>query len=262
LFFQTWEKPQSEATLLITHGLGEHSGSYFRLVEALKDLPITIIGWDLRGHGKSEGRRGYVEHFNEFTQDMFCLLKQVDRKKPLITLGHSMGGLVQLKTLIDHPELAPKAQILSSPMLGLAAEVPFHKHYLALAANSFANTLTLDSELHPVDLSRDPDVQKSYDHDHLRHDRVSPGIYMGFLNSTEYVLSRAEKIQIPSYFQVAGKDKLVNAEKAQSFYNKISVKNKKMYFYPDSVHELYNDLNREEVYSDFKEILEKISKIK
>lgn len=262
LFFQSWEHPQAESTLLITHGIGEHSGSYFRLVEALADVPITIIGWDLRGHGRSEGRRGFVEHFNEFTEDMFCLLKQIDRKKPLITLGHSMGGLIQLKTLIDHPELGPKAQILSSPMLGFGTEVPLHKHYFALAANRVANTLTVRNELKPQNLSRDPDVQKSYDGDHLRHDRVSSGIYLGFLNATEYVLSRAEKIMLPSYFQVAGKDVVVDAEKTQTLYNKISSPHKKMYFYPDSAHEVYNDINRDEVFADFKEILGKISDLK
>lgn len=259
LFFQTWEKPNSEFTLLITHGMGEHSGSYYRLIEALKDLPISIVAWDLRGHGRSEGRRGYVNHFNEFSEDMYCLLKKMqDPSKPLITLAHSMGGLIQLKTLIDHPELSPKAQVLSSPLIGLSTTVPFYKHYFALTAHQLMNFITLDSELVPEILSRDPEVQKTYDQDYLRHAKISPAIYMGFLNVPEYIMSKASQLKTPSYFQVAGADQLVSAQKTQEFYSLLTMKHKKMYFYPDSAHEIYNDSNREEVYEDLKDIFKKI----
>jgi len=73
LFLQTWSTPEAIGTVLFTHGHGEHSECYHRLITGLDQIKDAkkwnFIGWDLRGHGKSDGLRGYAKDFNEYVLD-------------------------------------------------------------------------------------------------------------------------------------------------------------------------------------------------
>jgi len=103
LYFQHWDNPRARGTLIITHGHGEHSDSYLRVVNALKDDTWSIYAWDMRGHGKSEGARGFAASFDDYCDDYVEFLKKVlaepeVKKGPVVLLAHSMGPLVKIKT--------------------------------------------------------------------------------------------------------------------------------------------------------------------
>ena len=120
------EKPKG--CIIITHGLGEHSECYQRLVEGLASLNMNIHGWDLRGHGRSEGKRGVIYDFLNFCEDLKIFLKYIQDQhpiSPIFLLGHSMGGLICNRTLLslDQP-LKIDGLILSSPLCALAIHVP------------------------------------------------------------------------------------------------------------------------------------------
>ncbi|MBC7754690.1 MAG: alpha/beta fold hydrolase, partial [Moraxellaceae bacterium] len=133
LFLQTWGNPKAQATILITHGQAEHSDAYLRLVDGLsKHLNLNFIAWDLRGHGKSEGIRGYAGDFNHYVLDYDCFIEEalklpLVKNKTLFLLGHSMGGLIQTCALVEKKYTQVTAQILSSPLFGLQLPVPVWK---------------------------------------------------------------------------------------------------------------------------------------
>ncbi len=77
LFFQSWEHPEAQKSMIITHGQGEHSESYHRLIESLADQKCNFYAWDLRGHGRSDGRRGVVQEFDEYCRDFQIFLKMI-----------------------------------------------------------------------------------------------------------------------------------------------------------------------------------------
>lgn len=242
-------------TMLITHGQGEHSGSYERLIESLRPLAIEIFSWDLRGHGRSEGLRGYAENFDDYCRDLENIIKFVqqersNKKVPLFFLSHSMGATIQLKTLIDNPQIQGRAQILSSPLLGLAVKVPKIKDSAVQIMQFLTPQLTLWNEIQDEQLTRDPDVIIEYRKDSLRHQRISAGVYIGMLNALEYIKNRIDKVKIPMFCQISDTDEIVNSEKTMQIFNGLQSKNSILRVYRNRKHEIYNDLDREEVFSD------------
>jgi alpha-beta hydrolase superfamily lysophospholipase len=262
LFFQSWSRPENNETLVITHGIAEHSECYSFTAEALVERGWNVVAWDLRGHGRSEGKRGYVAEFADYSRDLGFLLKFLkssDRMKESFALvGHSMGGLVTLRYLIDGEKSAPtpRAVVLSSPLIGIALAVPVVKDFAAKLLNRVLPTLTLHNEIRYEELTRDLERLKTYDSDPLRHDKISPALYLGMLENAEYVKQHAGRIQVPILLQAAGKEKIVSLPAIKEFFPRVGSADKKLVIYDESYHEIFNDLDRETVFKDLSEFLE------
>lgn len=261
LFFQSWTKDEpAQGTVIITHGLAEHSECYHPLAKVLAENNWHVIAWDLRGHGRSEGKRGYVRDFNDYERDLENLVNVVRRQTqvpeaPFILFGHSMGGLITLQYLIRSKQKKPDGACFSSPALGLSVQVPPLKEKIALIAEKWMPTLTLHNEIKYQDLSRDEKMVESYPRDNLRHDKVSPALFLGMLRAFKEVQENASEVTLPVLFQLSGDDRLVSAEASREFFSKLPNKKNQILIYPDSYHEIYNDLDRENVIADLKRFL-------
>lgn len=261
LFFQSWEKENPDLNVIITHGMGEHSESYNRLINHFSDRKFNFITWDLRGHGRSNGKRGYVENFNDFVYDMEIFLTEAFQtfnfKAPVILLGHSMGGLIQTKYLLTNPnKFAIKAQVLSAPLFGFSLPVPPIKDRAARILNTILPKMTLGNEIENSMLTRDPAVWAEFEKDNLRHTLISSGIYLGMIESFEMTLSRAAEITLPTFLQMSDSDPVVSTPKAKEFFQAISSPNKRIVLYGDGAcHESYNDIHREIAFQDLEKNL-------
>jgi alpha-beta hydrolase superfamily lysophospholipase len=265
LFCQIWEPPQVKGHLVITHGQAEHSGCYHRLVEGLKDLSYAVYAWDLRGHGRSDGQRGYVRSFEDYVKDFEAFLVYLRNEfnlypEQMNVLGHSMGGLIQLKAQIENPQWDFHSQILSSPMLGVAIEVPLYKDLAALVFSQVLPTVTMNNEIRYEDLTRDPEVIREYNADVLRHNRISAGAYLGAVETIEILREKINKIQTPTLLQIPTDDPVVGSATTRELFQKLGSKLKFMKEYPDRKHEIYNDLGREEAFQDILHFLTKVLK--
>lgn len=268
LFYQSWMPTVSRATLVLTHGMGEHSESYVNSADALARLGWTVIAWDLRGHGRSAGKRGHVDHFTDFSSDLSQLLLHLEKNnqlmEPFALVGHSMGGLITLKYLIDEandgasndPE--PKACVLSSPLLDVAMKVPVVKEYAAKVLNHVWPSLTLYNEIRAGDLTRDPEWLPTYDKDPLRHDKISPALYSGMVETMSDVALHGDQIKLPICILAAGQDKIVSLEATRRLFDVIGSPTKKMIVYEDSYHEIFNDLDRNKVFVDMNAFLSSV----
>jgi alpha-beta hydrolase superfamily lysophospholipase len=152
------------------------------------------------------------------------------------------------------------AQILSSPMMGISVPVPLYKEMGAIALRVFLPKVTLGNELQYDHLSRDLEIWKEYDQDVLRHTQMSSGVYLGSLAAMEIVKAKARRIQIPTMMQIAQRDPVVSTEKNLETFKKLSAKDKTLKVYEDRRHEIYNDLDREEVLTDLHDFIQ--SKLK
>jgi alpha-beta hydrolase superfamily lysophospholipase len=259
LFFQTWIDSAPRGTIVITHGLSEHSECYHALAKSLAAEGWQVFAWDLRGHGRSDGKRGLARNLSEFEQDLDIFVNKIVRTErksttgPLILFGHSMGGLITLRALVSG--LHADALVLSSPALGLSVKVPAIKHKIAIYANKWAPTLTLYNEIKYTDLTRDGEMIKLYQKDNLRHDKISPGIFLSMLESFDLITGQAEKIKLPVLMQLAGEDRIVSSEASRAFFEKLPGKKNHLEIYPESYHETYNDLDRDRVISDLKKFI-------
>lgn len=253
LFLQKWTAENAKGTILITHGQGEHSECYHRLVQGLAGQGWSFIGWDLRGHGKSEGLRGYAKDFDDYVLDFKIFVELCSHfaeveGKPLVLLAHSMGGLVQTCALAEKTFPHATAQVLSSPLFGVAVAVPEWKDKGAGFIHALLPKITLGNEIANSDLSRDPEVMREYEQDAYRHGRISSGVYLGFKREFQKINSYALNIHLPTLLHISDNDPVVSSESAVKFFDNLASTNKMLKIFEGGRHELYNDTVRAEVY--------------
>ena len=262
LFYHLWGCPEPKGNIILTHGLAEHSETYEDLALKLNKLKWNVFAWDLRGHGRSEGKRGYVENFDDLSSDLELFVKEIDEKHnpdhlPNVFFGHSLGGLITLKTLMTKP-IEAAAVTLSAPELGLALKVPPLKIRAAQLGAKWLPKLTLWNEIRYKDLTRDEDFIKKYPKDPLRHDKISPRLFLGMIDAFEYVQQHAADFNFPLLLQVAGSDPIVSPQAQIDFFEKVPTTNKEMHIYEDSLHEIYNDLDKDDAFKDLSHFLNRI----
>ena len=171
--------------VVISHGMGEHSGCYDDLALTLAATPglADVVSFDYRGHGLSPGRRGAVGRYDDYVADLRAAIaraKTLRPGSPVFLLGHSNGGLVALHVALeDRGDLA--GLILSNPSLRIAARVPRHKYYAGRFLLRFAPGVTLKSTVLDEHLTRDPANLAQRKSDHLRHSRISAPTFFGMV---------------------------------------------------------------------------------
>lgn len=151
---------QPWASVLIVHGIAEHSGRYERTGALMAQAGLDVHAFDLRGHGQSGGRRVYVRHWDDFLDDVEGRLAAARRPGGAAVLfGQSMGALIAL-TYACSNRPAPDLLVLSAPSLG--AQVPAWQRILAPVLSVAAPTLVLENPIDGDQLSRDPAVGAAY----------------------------------------------------------------------------------------------------
>jgi alpha-beta hydrolase superfamily lysophospholipase len=260
LYIQKWTETSQDqshktphAVILITHGVAEHSDCYHSLSQTLAHEGFEVYGWDLPGHGKSYGKRGYVESFREYTDNLqlvFSELRKTHPQTPIFLFGHSLGGLITLNYALNFPNESYAAICLSSPALGVALEVPKIKDQAARLLNAFAPKITIAHEINFTDLSRDSELIASYHRDPLRHKRFSAPLYLGTLDAMEQIQLRAEEIKKPIFIQAAGEDRVTDTKATEKVFPLLGSENKSLKVYKNSYHEIFNDLDKKEVIDD------------
>ena len=244
LFYRSHIAENEKARMVIVHGLGEHSGRYLALADHLAGLGFSLWIPDLRGHGKSDGERGHVDTFNDYTRDVRAILDQARTDKPAETpvflLGHSMGGLVAILVALDQQHLID-GLVLSSPALGVAMPLPAVKKIAVTCLARLFPRLGIKNELDPQNVSRDPEIVNRYIADPLVHDRVSVNWFVQFLKAIEKAFDRAMDIQLPILVQAAGEDRLVSIRAVEAFFEKLTMPDRELKIFSDLYHEIYNE---------------------
>ncbi len=263
LFYQNWQVDDAVATLVMTHGMGEHSESYQFLARGLEKYKLNLSVWDLRGHGKSDGKRGYVDQFMDFVNDLDCFMKHLQSQNkldlPYFLSGHSLGGLITLRYILENGIGQAKGICLSSPQLGIALAVPPIKDFFATnVLNRFLPSLTLHNEIDFNVLTHDKDIVKSMRTDPFRHDKISSGVYVGMLENMKVVNDRCGKvISGPILMQLAGDDHFVSRPACEAFFKTIASDKKELIIYDGAYHEIFNETTREKTYKDLNQFIVK-----
>lgn len=248
IFYRKFRADPEKVIIVIAHGLGEHSGRYTNLFERLVPEGITFYALDFRGHGKSDGKRGHVFSFGEYLEDLHAVVEIATKeKKPgmkCFLLGHSMGGLIAINYALRRQEIID-GLIISSPSLGVAVKVPAVKAALGKIMSSLWPGLSLNNELDASKISHDDKVVAAYKNDPLVHDRVTARWFTEFLSAMEEANRGASDIKVSTLMQIAGDDHLVNAGASKAFFERLTVKDKKLHVYDGLYHEVFNEREEE-----------------
>ncbi|WP_281223283.1 alpha/beta hydrolase [Photobacterium sanguinicancri] len=259
IYTQSWqpEGNRPHAIVIVVHGLGEHSGRYQNLIQTLLPHNITVYGLDHTGHGKSEGKRVYIDKFDEFIDTLDSYVDQVKETRPdcpLFLIGHSMGGLITSTYLLQHqnkvngavlsaPAIQPPAQI--SPLL-----IKLGKYIAAIAPALPAVALDIKG------ISRDPSVIERYLQDPLVHSgNVTAGLSRQIQLAMDNMAQNAHLINLPLLILQGTEDRLVNPRGANFLVNAVSSTDKTLKQYDGLYHELFNEPEKEHVLKDLSEWL-------
>ena len=258
LYYQSWHPPDlAKAVVVVVHGHGGHSGIFTRLVEYLVDRDYIIYSFDLRGHGRSPGQRGYINCWAEYRADLAAFLQLVrtqESQLPLFLIGQSMGGTIALDYLLkESPQI--QGLVLMSPALGL--NVSPWKLLIGRMLSGIRPHFALDAGIDLSTGSRDPEVVAAYAQDTLRHSQGTARLATELLKTIDWVNAHADELQLPLLVLHGGSDRVTPLASSRAFVERVTIADKKLREYPDSYHELHNDLNYLEVLADINDWLEK-----
>lgn len=233
----------ARAGVLVIHGFAEHGGRYGHLLDALLPAGISVMTWDLRGHGHSGGRRVFVSQFAEYYADVGAALELAAKKlpTPLFVVGHSMGGLIALAVAGRKPA-GVAGFILSNPALRNAVAIPKWKEWLALGASSVAPQLSVPSGIPPEHISRDPGEVQTYAADPLNSKVATARWYTEFVAAQAAVCGSPQDLQgTPLLFLLGDGDRIIDSAAARELAGKIAGGGCEVKEYPGFYHELFNE---------------------
>jgi alpha-beta hydrolase superfamily lysophospholipase len=195
------------ATVLIVHGIGEHSGRYERTGRLLAQAGLDVHAFDIRGHGLSGGRRVYVRTWDDFLDDLAGRLAAVrEPGRPLVLFGHSMGALIALTyACSDRP--APDLLVLSAPPL--EARVPAWQRAVAPILSRVAPTFVLPNPIAGDQLSHDPAVGAAYFADPLVQPRSTTRLGAELFKAMKRGRGQLARLHVPTLVMHGGADDLV-----------------------------------------------------
>lgn len=216
LHLQHWPAFEpARGTVLLVHGLGEHVGRHEQLALRLRSWGFHVTGYDQRGHGLSEGRRGGLPADDTLLLDLRAVLDAVlaSLPAPLVLFGHSMGGVLAARYVAAGIGYPPPwwrevdGLVLSSPALD-AGLAPWRRGLVACLRRLLPD-LAVGNGLEPAWVSRDPAVVQAYLDDPLVHDRITPRLAGFIVDAGRLVRRSAADWNCPTLLLWAGADRCV-----------------------------------------------------
>lgn len=266
LFIRHYYRGQPKLHFFLVHGALEHSGRHMDLVnfwlKSYHDVAVTVF--DSIGHGRSGGTRAYVESFKHYVDDFYKVAEFVYSKNnentQTIICAHSLGGLVTLTRLLDTSYQFPfpvKGLIFSSPCIRPQTIMASISLPLLEKLDRFTPKLHLPLVYKGADLTRDPERANDFDTDSLIPKFISVRMAKEVVEASNRIIGLSYYLRIPSLFLIAGTDKIVDPTSTLLFAHGIDKQLSKVIQYPQHHHELWNEIDREEIFKTMKTWVDK-----
>jgi alpha-beta hydrolase superfamily lysophospholipase len=245
------------AGIILIHGIGEHIQRYSHWIENFNEKGFGVVGMDLPGHGKSDGKRGKLNTYSltdEMLDFQITEFKKTFPGIPLFIYGHSLGGGIVLQYILQK---SPKINgaIVTSPWLRLSSEPAGIKVILARIMNKLYPSLIQPSGLIVSHISHDQKIVDAYNSDPLNHNKISAGLYISAVSAAEYSLNHASELKIPLLLMHGSDDLITSPEASRDFASKTNMAEFKSW--EGGYHELHNELFKNEVFAFIEKWIER-----
>ena len=253
IFIRHWRPANGsppKAAIVICHGVNSHGGQYLWAGEQFAAAGYAVTALDLRGRGRSDGERYYIESVDEYASDVARAIghaKSRDPGLPVYLLGHSAGGVTSVTYALDHQnEIAGLicesfafrvfAPDFALKLLEGASHVLPHAHVLALKNEDF---------------SRDPAWVAALNADEYTQGESQPvATVAAFARAGERFEREFSRITLPVLILHGTADKATRPDGSQQFFNEAGSSDKILKLYEGHYHDLLNDFGRERVMAD------------
>lgn len=253
IVYDVWTPDTDPAgVVLICHGYAEHARRYDHVAQRFGEAGLLTYALDLRGHGRSGGRRVYLKNIGEYTADFHHLVGLATAAHPelkRVVLGHSMGGGVVFTYGVEHPD-DYAAMVLSGPAVYAQDAVSPVMIGVAKVLGSLLPGLPVENL--PADaVSRDPDVVAAYEADPLvHHGKLPAGVAKALIGVGETMPQRAAALTAPLLVVHGGQDKLIPVAGSQRLVDCVGSADVNLKVYPELYHEVFNEPERAVVLDD------------
>ena len=252
IFGQVWQPEviPARAVVCLVHGLGEHSSRYAHVAEALNKEGFIFFASDLRGHGRSGGKRGHFLSMKTVEQDMDLLLAHAASEfpgLPTFLYGHSLGATFVLYYCLKRNPRINGVVATGAPMHTTLEDQKI-KLMMAKIMGGLLPNVSLASGLNPNHLSRSREVVQAYIEDPLVHDKGALGFAKITIFETHpWVLQHAAEFPLPLLL-MHGKNDLIalpssSIEFAAALGDKCT-----LVLWEDCYHEIHNEPDQDEVF--------------
>lgn len=220
LFAREWRPEESPRGLVcLVHGIGEHSGRYDHVAAALGRAGVALLGFDHRGHGRSQGQRGHTPSYDTIMDDIGGLLAEGARRYPglpTVIYGHSMGGNFTLNYVLRRrPRLA--GAVVTSPWLRLAFQPSRVKVRLGRLMYRVWPSFAQHADPMEDAISRDPAMLEQRAGDPLVHDWVTPKLFFDTYDAGLWALEHASEFPLPLLLMHGTGDRITSWEASREF---------------------------------------------
>ena len=260
LFYRAWLSRQAtDKALIVLHRGHEHSGRVTQLVESL-DLPdCHAFAYDMRGHGKSPGERGYAEGYDVWVKDLNAFVNQVrDRQgiapPNIAVLANSVGAMNVVTWLHDYG-VQVRCLALAAPAFRIRLYIPLAIPLLRFL-HLFKPRAFIKSYVRARMLTHDPAEAASYENDPLVTRNIAVSVLIGMHDAATRVLDDAGAITVPTLVLTAGSDFVVNNKAQSRFLAAISSTRKEHVTYPGLYHAILYETNRDTVLAKVREFIQ------
>jgi len=242
-YYATFPEAAPKAVVGLIHGYAEYGARYAHVADFWADRGIASVAIDLRGHGRSEGRRGFCVHFGDYLDDasqLEGLLQQRAPGAPAFLFGHSFGGLVAASLAIAKP--TPwRGLLLTAPYLGLALKVPTLKRLAGVVASRLLPTLSLPSGIHGADLTRDAVRARAHDEDPLVFGTANARWFTEAQSAQSRAIANARSVTAPLSIVMGTHDRVADLSSVRVFFGAAASKDKNLDVRDGFFHEILNE---------------------
>ena len=232
--------------VLVIPGLAEHLGRYAHVAQALVAGGYAVTVLEPRGHGRSDGRRGHVDAWTQYAEDVAAAAETIDG--PLFLLGHSTGGLIALFTALEGLENPIRGLALSGPNVLDTVDAPVKKAAAGVISKLLPR-LSMATGLNAEKISRDPEVVQAYKDDPMVYGTVPARFFIEMVSAQQRVTAAAPEGTLPLLLQVGEKDEIVDPaasiELAKQWKTPATI-----IVYPELYHEIFNEPEQDRVFAD------------
>ena len=248
IFYNSNRIENPKGVVVFVHGICEHLGRYNYLKDKFNEAGYSVYRYDARGHGRSEGKRGYLDSFNDYLNDLdivIDLVKKENKGMKVILVGHSMGGLVSTAYVSKYPN---KIDFLA--ISGAANRCPKSASAIKFLPFNLIGRLNYVNKLGDAVCSV-KEVGEEYAKDELVLKKISFRLLgQAFVKGTKFVKNNIKNIICPTLVMHGEKDGVVEKEISEWAFSKLRCKDKTLKIYPDLYHEIFNEKIKDDVIKD------------
>lgn len=258
-----WQVESPTALILWVHGFAEYRQRYDEFAKYLNSFNYSFAALDLRGHGESDGKRGFIRNFSDYLSDLNALVewsKNIAPNVPLILGAHSMGGLILARYLeVGEFPRPVEAALFSGPFMGLGMPIPAWKEGLGKFMSAIIPSLSLPAGLDPALISTDQEIVKKYATDPKIFKTATARWLTEILDAQSKAFENANRISLPLLFCQGLGDKIVDIAAGRKFYDGLASSDRTYKGFDGLYHEILNERRpqRDEVYATYSDWLKK-----